>query len=199
MAARGVPAGTCKACAHAERSRVDFLIATGAEIAALGRQFGLSRSGLSRHADRHVSAAYKRTIKIGPHTSEEALRRLMAENGASVLENLNALYAGYAGRWMANLEAGADHAMVSMGREMREILALRAKISKEIAPPSHLSLHAHFADPRIDALRQALLEYAGAHPEARHDLAPVLRAALAPDQSAAPMNITPKVVEHVAA
>ncbi len=192
MAAKGLPSGFCKSCAHVERQRLDFLVAAGAEIAPLARQFGLSRPGLARHAARHISASYTATIRIGPHASEEALRKLLAEEGSSIVQNLQALYAGYAGRWLANLEAGADHALVSMGREMREILTLRAKISKELAPPSHLSLHAHFADPRIDALRRALMDYAQAHPEARHDLGPVLRSALGTDAAPTPLNITPE-------
>jgi hypothetical protein len=166
----------------------------------LAQQFGLNRHAIRRHLEFHVSEAFKRAVKIGPHQSEDELRKLLADNGRSVVENLQALYSGYAARWLANLEAGADGALIAIGREMREVLQLRAKISKELAPSPNLALHTHFGDPRFDALRRALLDYAEAHPEARHDLAPILRAALAPPEGGEePLNITPRLADAVAA
>ena len=45
---------------------------------------------------KHISQSYRDAVRLGPLRSEEQLRRLVAESGASVIENLKAIYSGLA-------------------------------------------------------------------------------------------------------
>src|SRR5579864_7863633 len=104
MPRRGINPGQCTVCRHASRVRIDFLLASGAPKDPLGKKFGLSGDALTRHFARHVSEDFKRSTKIGPFQSEEHLRKLCAEGGVSVLENLRAVHSGLAGRWLVAYE-----------------------------------------------------------------------------------------------
>ena len=55
---------------------------------ALAQKFGVSADALWRHSKNHISEEYRRAVKIGPFESEESLRKLLAETGASVLDRL---------------------------------------------------------------------------------------------------------------
>src|SRR5215471_12809266 len=50
--------GTCKTCLHPERTRIDYLIATGVSLKPLASRFGLKPSSLYNHSKKHVSPEY---------------------------------------------------------------------------------------------------------------------------------------------
>jgi hypothetical protein len=79
---------SCTVCRHAERTRIDYLIASGGTgtLKPLGPRFGLSSQAIYNHAKKHVSAEFRAAVRIGPFESEEKLRQLCAENGASIVE-----------------------------------------------------------------------------------------------------------------
>ena len=47
--------GACTACSHRERSKIDALLASGAGIVEVASRFGLSKSALGRHCQRHLA------------------------------------------------------------------------------------------------------------------------------------------------
>jgi len=59
-------------------------------------KFGVSYDSLRNHVAKHISQSYRDAVRLGPLQSEEQLRRLVAESGASVIENLKAIYSGLA-------------------------------------------------------------------------------------------------------
>ncbi len=185
--------GKCKTCAHAERARIDFLLATGTPTKPLAARFGLAPSSVYTHYKKHVSADYKRAVKIGPLQNEEHLRQLCTENNSSVLETLKAVNAGLTARWLANFEAGADGTFADLTGHLRKNLELMAKLSHELALPTSttniVNNVAIFEHPEylraLNCMRDALKPY----PEARKAVAAALRA-LGPE---------PPLIEHQAA
>lgn len=181
MASRGSPTGRCKACAHPEVGRINWLAATGSALAPLAEQFGLTKDSVWRHYQNHVSDRFKNAAKVGPLADEDALRSLCAKEGVSVLENLLALQAMIGSRVAVAHEGGNDHALNLLAGRLLDILDRKARLTKELVPgPSSVSFHAHYGANRFDELGAALMKFAQAHPEVRHDLAPVLRVFLSP-------------------
>ena len=126
--------GTCKTSQHPERTRIDYLIATGATLKPLAARFGLKPSSLYNHSKKHISPEYRAAIRLGPFESEERLRQLCAENGASVVEQLRAVNAGVSARWLVAFEAGADDTFVSLTGQIRKNLELLARLTRELVP-----------------------------------------------------------------
>jgi hypothetical protein len=126
--------GKCSVCRHASRARLDYLAASGASLAPLAAQFGLKKSAIYNHASRHISEAYRAAIKIGPFESEEHLRRLCAESGVSVLDNLRAIYGGVASRWLVAFEAGADQTLALLTSRLQSNLELQGRLTRELMP-----------------------------------------------------------------
>jgi len=171
-------------CRHAERPRIDYLIAAGSEIKPLGQKFRLGASALYNHAKKHISPAYIRAIKIGPFESEEQLRKLCAEAGTSVVQNLDAIYGGLASRWLANFESGADNKLAQLTDRMLRTLELKARITKEVMPPGATLNQTLIVTPDIVNAVQAMKPT----PEQREAFARAWR------------QIAPRVlIEHVAA
>jgi hypothetical protein len=165
----------CTVCRHVERGRLDFLIATGASLKPLAHRFSLRPSAIYNHAKKHVSDEYKRAVKIGPFQSEEHLRKLCAEAGGSVVDNLMAIYGGLASRWLVAFESGADATLSMLTTRMHQNLELRAKITKELLPPGPSSVTNIMLDPgymrAVGRIAVALSPY----PEARIAVATALR------------------------
>ena len=113
----------CTICANPERGRLDYLLVCsegshGEGRRALAKKFGVSADALWRHAKNHISEDYRAAVKMGPFESEGALRKLLAETGASVLDRYNAVYNGHLARWLVALEAGHDETMIRHGNVM---------------------------------------------------------------------------------
>ena len=171
--------GTCKTCLHPERTRIDYLIATGASLKPLASHFGLKPSSLYNHSKKHVSSEYRAAVRLGPFESEARLRQLCAENGVSVVETLRAVNAGVSARWLAAFEAGADDTFISLTAQMRKNLELLARLTRELMPqPSVVNTTNNFMlfeHPEyvqvIAALSMALRPF----PEARQAVLATLR------------------------
>src|SRR5262245_11844860 len=120
----------CTICCHPERGRIDYLLVCSARNhgegrRALAQKFDVSADALWRHGKNHISDEYRAAVKIGPFESEDALRKLVAETGASVLDRYNSVYSGHLSRWLIALESGNDDAMIKHGSVMA---ALEAKV-----------------------------------------------------------------------
>jgi len=171
--------GTCKTCLHPERTRIDYLIATGASLKPLAPRFDLKPSSLYNHSKKHVSTEYRAAVRLGPFESETRLRQLCAENGVSVVETLRAVNAGVSARWLSAFEAGADDTFISLTAQMRKNLELLARLTRELVPqPSVVNTTNNFVlfeHPEyvqvIAALSMALRPF----PEARQAVLATLR------------------------
>jgi hypothetical protein len=166
----------CTICQHPERGRIDYLIVTangehGTGKRALADKFGVSSAAIYRHSRNHITEEYRGAVKIGPFDSEGSLRKLCAENGATVLENFRALYNGHLSRWLVRLEAGDDEQMVRHGRVMADMLAKIGLLTKEMLPPgAHQSFQTNFfLTPDFYSFQRRALTVLRRHPEALAD------------------------------
>src|SRR5215472_14258744 len=101
----------CGICRHPERGRIDFLVCSGAGVQPTAKKFGVSYDSLRNHVAKHISLSYRDAVRLGPLQSEEQLRRLVAESGAGVIENLKAIYSGLASRWLHAFERALNRLM----------------------------------------------------------------------------------------
>ena len=98
----------CITCGHPEVARINFAIASGGTVSAVARKFGVPLSSLNRHAENHISPEYRAVVQSSPLESEEQLRKLAAESGSSVIENLSVIYGALANRWLRAFEIADD-------------------------------------------------------------------------------------------
>ena len=124
-------------------SRRQFLqsaLATGTGLALVQGPLAAIEP-IRRHGKAHISEEYRKAARVGPFQSEEELRRLVAESGASALDRFNALYNGHLSRWLHALEIGDDDTMTRHGALMGQLLAKIGVITKELTPSSaHTSI-----------------------------------------------------------
>jgi hypothetical protein len=176
MVAKKAPNGRCTICAHPQRARIDFLAVTAAGEWGSGRRslalkFGISAHALYRHCRHHISEEYRRAVRVGPFESEERLRQLLADEGASVLDRFNSLYRGHLGRWLAAFEAGNDEVMARHGAIMGSLLAKVGVLTREMLPPgAHTRIENNFfLSPDFHAFQRRAVAVLRRHPEALHD------------------------------
>jgi hypothetical protein len=178
MVAHKIPSGTCTICRHPDRGRIDYLLCTttgslewGTGLRALGQKFGVSFQALGRHRRAHISAEYRRAVRIGPFQSEDHLRKLLAEEGASVLDRYNSVYSGHLSRWLVALEAGNDEQMLAHGRLLSMLLSKVGLLTREMLPPgAHTRIEQNFyLSPDFFAFQKRALGVLRRHPEAMND------------------------------
>jgi hypothetical protein len=166
----------CTICVHPERGRLDYLLVTtgglyGGGRRALAQKFDVSADALWRHAKNHISEEYRTAAKMGPFESEEALRKLLAETGASVLDRYNAVYNGHLARWLVALEAGEDETMIRHGNVMAALLGKIGMLTHEMLPPgAHTAIQQNFyLTPDFYNFRRRALAVLRRHAEALSD------------------------------
>jgi hypothetical protein len=144
----------CGICLHPERGRIDFLVCSGAGVQPTAKKFGVSYDSLRNHVAKHISQSYRDAVRSGPLQSEEQLRRLVAESGAGVIENLKAIYSGLASRWLHAFEAGDDHKLSLLTGKLHVNLEMQARITKELSPGGSV----HIQNNYLMNVRRALAQ-----------------------------------------
>jgi len=146
------------------------MLAQGGNRGAVARRFGISANSIYHHFKHHLSEDFVRAVRVGPFQSEERLRQLCAENGASVLDSVRGIYGGLAARWLIAYEAGDDITLGALTGRMHENLTMTAKLTRELLPPQSIVVNNLFALPDFAALQQALLRVTAGHPEVRAEI-----------------------------
>jgi hypothetical protein len=166
----------CSVCSHPERGRIDYLLCTlhgahGHGRRALAEKFGLGADAIYRHGRAHISSEYRTAARVGPFESEEQLRKLVAESGASALDRFNGLFNGHLARWLNALEIGDDQSMVAHGKVMGQLLAKVGQITRELTPSgAHTLIQQNFVtSPDYYNFLQRALTVLRRHPTALQD------------------------------
>jgi hypothetical protein len=124
----------CTVCQHPERGRIDYLIASGANMVAVGEQFGLAKQRLSAHFKVHVSPRFKQMCAAQHLASFEDMLKNATEANIETVDLCNLLIKGHMQRWAANLEVGGDAHMARHATKVLETLELRSRITLELQP-----------------------------------------------------------------
>jgi hypothetical protein len=131
----------CRACAHPELARLDFLCASGAHQTAVAAQFGLTKSCVHLHFRRHVSDRYKRIVGANRLETFEQLLTKAADGGAETLDILDLLVRGHSQMWSVALDSGSATRMVQHANKILAATELRAKITRELVPGPTLQVN----------------------------------------------------------
>ena len=131
----------CSVCQHEERSRIDYLVASGTSQRAVAKMFGVAQQYISRHFASHVTARYKQMVAASHNPSfEKLLADATAANSESV-DTLNLLIRGHMQMWGCALEAGDHQMMRTHSGRVLEALQVRAKITLELAPTGNIQIN----------------------------------------------------------
>jgi hypothetical protein len=124
----------CIVCNHPDRARLDYLVASGASIAATAPQFGIAKSNLQVHFARHVGDRFKQMCSAQHLASFEEMLRNATEANAETVDILNLLVRGHAQAWAVCLEAGSDAQMSQHAARILSAIELRSRITLELQP-----------------------------------------------------------------
>ena len=158
----------CRACAHPELARIDFLCASSRQYSVVGRQFGLTQASILNHFRKHVSERYKRIVGARRLETFEDLMRKAAEGGAETLDVLDLLIRGHSQMWSVALDSGSTTAMIQHAAKILQATELKAKITRELVPGPTLQVNnylLHDAAQIVQALHghaeaaQSILEW----------------------------------------
>ena len=138
---RAVGAKQCATCAHPEISRIDFLLAGGAQPYSVAEQFGLANASVYYHEKKHISDRYKRIVGAGRLKSFEELMSKAAEGGAETIDILDLLIRGHSQMWSVALDSGSAALMVQHANKILAATELRSKVTRELVPGPTLQVN----------------------------------------------------------
>ena len=146
---------TCSVCIHPERDSIDNELVSGTPYRDIERRWHVSISALSRHRERHVSAALAAVQAEREHDAALSL----LERVESLIERTERL-----------LEAAESEGRVSAAlaavRERRGLLELLGKASGELDTRPQVTVNL-LASPEWLSIREALFGALQTYPEAR--------------------------------
>ena len=131
----------CQTCQHPERSRIDYLLASGTSQHAIAKQFGLVQQNVGLHYRKHVSDRYKAMVKASHNETFEKLLENAAEANSESVDTLNLLIRGHSQMWGLALEAGDHKLMTAHSSRILQALEIRSKITLELAPSGGVTVN----------------------------------------------------------
>jgi hypothetical protein len=131
----------CHICQHPERSRIDYLMASGTAQAAVARQFGFSTSRLNNHFLRHISDRYKAMVGASHTGSFETLLANATTANSESVNTLNLIVRGHTQMWALAMETADHKTMVAHASRILQALEIRCKITLELAPSGNLTVN----------------------------------------------------------
>src|SRR5215813_3356791 len=133
---KGTPTGRCQGCNHAERVRIERLLAAGASIKGAARKFAIDYHALRRHWRNHVSAEARASYVAGAGASKDQLEEIVAGESLGLIDHYRivrgALYKGFSAA--AEL-ADSNSLGAAGGAAARELPGLRATYRRAAAWP----------------------------------------------------------------
>ncbi len=129
---KGRPTGRCGVCGHAERTRIELLLAGGASQKSVGDKFGLSKDSIHRHWHGHVTEERKAALMLGP-VQVQALAAKVAEESESVIDHHKATRAGLYQLYATALEAGDKSTGALLAGRLTEVNNSIARITGELS------------------------------------------------------------------
>lgn len=186
------PNGRCAVCVHAERTRIELLIAGGASQRSVARKYGLNHHAVSRHYLSHVSDERKANLILGPVQRQELASRL-SEESTSVMDHLRAVRSGLYQLFNTTLEAGDASTGALVAGRLHENLNAIARLTGQLAtsPLVQINNSQHTtnfftADPAFAAFQARLITALRPFPEARAAIIAQFEAIESPPISAPP-------------
>lgn len=127
----------CQICSHAKVGQVNFALAKGVAPLAVAREHGLGTSAVYNHAKKHIPENYRAIVSAGVYKDIDDLLRKCTQGDAESSDILNALISGFFHSWSLAFSAGSQQQMVAYSAQLRQLIELRARINRELAPAQH--------------------------------------------------------------
>ncbi len=192
------PNGQCKLCQHAERVRIELLVASGSSQRAVARKYGLNHHTVSRHWAKHVSEERRAALMLGP-VSREALASRIAEESSSVIDHFRAVRSGLYQLYDSAVTGGDVNGGAIVAGRLISCLDRMARLTGELATSPLIQNNTVVnigSLPEFAQLQAGLMRVLSPYPDARRAVVEML---LRLDQSqGAPAPERP-AIEHQAA
>jgi hypothetical protein len=190
----------CQVCRHPERWRLELLRAGGASLDSLAEKFGLERDAIHRHWHNHVTDEMKASYLCGPSQLAELAEKAAAE-GDSVLDYLRMIRTVLTGQLAAMTEAGDGRGAAYVAGRLTKTLETIARVTGEIGELARSTINfngnvAIVNSPEFARVQAIMLRALAPFPDARGAVVVALRDL---DAETAPLPMSAKVIEHVAA
>ena len=176
----------CTVCADAKVGQINYALAKGVAPLAVARENGLRPSAVYNHYKAHVPETYKKVIGAGVYADLDKLLEACIKGDAESLDVLNAMISGHFHSWSLAFSNGSQAGMTSHASQLRQLIELRARINRELAPAQHYGAVTN--NILLTGDITALLQILDPFPEAK--------AAIVAHYSAPP---GPKMIEHATA
>jgi AcrR family transcriptional regulator len=176
----------CTVCAHEKVGVINYSIAKGTPTLAVAKEHGLNPGAVYNHFEKHVAQSYKQIIGAGVYADLDALLKSCIAGDAESLDVLNAMISGHFHQWSLALANGSQAGMTSHAAQLRQLVELRSRITRELAPAQHIGSVHNTAIMLNDV--GSLLKILRNHPAACQELVAHFGGQLAPQQ-----------IEHAAA
>jgi hypothetical protein len=175
------PNGRCRVCRHAERARIELLLARGASKRHVGEKFGLHPDSVWRHwANGHVPEHVKATLAVKALKPGAELEKLVTDESIGLLENLQRARAVLWAQFDAAAEVGDRQAVAVLASRIHENLRLAATSTGELQKHAPASVTNIVLSPAYLDLRGALVCALRQYPEAARAVAEAFRRIEAP-------------------
>jgi hypothetical protein len=181
MGARGPkpgngPTGRCAVCRHAERARIEFLMARGASRHALGAKFSVSPDAVARHWRTHVPDTVKAAVLARSLKPGVEIEKLIDDENLGLLENLQRIRGVLFQQFDAAAEAGDRPGVAIISARLHDNLRLAATKTGELqAHAPKTSITNVILSPAYLELRGRLLLALRKYPEAAGAVAAAFR------------------------
>jgi hypothetical protein len=170
----GLPAhrgqnGRCTVCGHAERVRIELLLAGGAGQRPIARKYSLSHHAISRHWSAHVTDERRSALVLGP-VQREALASHLMEESSSVIDHYRAVRAGLYALYDAAVTAGDRNGGALLAGRLHENLAALARLTGQLAMSPLVQVNQtniFFNDPAFASFQADLIRVLSHFPAAR--------------------------------
>jgi hypothetical protein len=189
----------CHVCNHPKRPEIDLALAMGCSKRQIGERFKISADAVWRHGNAHLTPEMRAALATKILAREGDMRRILLEEGSSIVEALKAVRGPLFGLYLAAVDVGDGKAAGALAGRLHESLALAAKLTGELTPHASISITNVLLSPDFMRLRADLLRVLARYPEARAEVATLFRSA--GERAASEMRGEPKLIEaqHAAA
>ena len=129
----------CTVCSHPKIGIINFALARGISPLAVANEHGLGTSAMHNHNRAHIGDNYRKIIGSGVYADIDELLKKCSQGDAESLDVLNAMISGFFHNWSLAFANGSQAAMVAYSAQLRQLIELRAKINRELAPATTYS------------------------------------------------------------
>jgi hypothetical protein len=181
MAAQRPLNGRCTVCRHADRARIELLLARGASKRHVGDKFGLSHDAVWRHwRNQHVPEHVRAGLAIKALKPGAELEKLVTDESIGLLENLQRIRATLYGQFDAAADVGDRQSVAMLAARLHENLSIAARSTGELQKRMPGSVVNILMAPAYLDLRSALLRALRPYPDASRAVAEAFRRIEAP-------------------